>query len=296
MNLVATHPKTPVSIACIGAGRVAQALHMALQRLDSPLVALGRRSVPSGGAELICSPQEAADRAELVLLTVPDDAIAAVAAGLRWRPGQAVVHCSGATEVAALDAAARMGALTGGFHPLQIFSNPARAADLLAGSSVAIEAAEPLQTQLRQLAERLGMRPITLPPGARARYHAAAGYAASFLLPVLDEAVQLWRSFGVDEAAALQALLPLARGTLDAVDQRGLAGALSGPISRGDTGVIERHLAELARLGAPHEQFYRQLAQRLLGLARDSGRLNAEQLRQLADLLDAEPAPTDRPL
>lgn len=278
-------PTKVPGIACIGAGRVAQALAMALQRLDSPVVAIGRRSAPPGAAGLICSPQEAADRAELVFLTVPDDAIAAVAASLRWRPGQAVVHCSGATEVAALDAAARQGALTGGFHPLQIFSDPARAADLLAGSSVAIEAPEPLQTLLHRLAAQLGMTPILLPPGARVRYHAAAGYAASFLLPVLQEAVALWRSFGVDEATALQALLPLARGTFDAVEQRGLAGALSGPISRGDTGVIERHLADLTGLGAEHAGFYRLLAQRQLGLARESGRLDADQLARLVALL-----------
>jgi predicted short-subunit dehydrogenase-like oxidoreductase (DUF2520 family) len=286
---------TRLPIALIGAGRVALALALALQRAGWPLAAIGSRAPDSvaqrlaqvGAAvvrPLIGSAQQAVDAAELVLLTVPDDQIENVVSGLTWRPGQAVVHCSGATEVAVLAAAARQGALTGGFHPLQIFSDPRRAAELLAGSSVAIEAEPPLRGTLEQLAAALGMAPITLPPGMRARYHASAGYAASALLVMLQEAVALWRSFGVDEAAALAALLPLSRGTLDAVAERGLAGALSGPISRGDVGVLGRHLADLARLGSDHEAFYRELARRQLGLAQASGRLDAEQLVRLTEL------------
>ncbi|MFM2058652.1 MAG: hypothetical protein RLY71_3037 [Pseudomonadota bacterium] len=290
-------------IALIGAGRVALAFALALRRAGWPLAAIGSRAPDAvaqrlaqvgwpddpDGAEvvrpLIGSAQQAADAAELVLLTVPDDQIERVTSGLTWWPGQAVVHCSGATEVAVLDSAARQGALTGGFHPLQIFSDPRRAAELLAGSSVAIEAGPPLRGTLEQLAAALGLAPITLPPGMRARYHASAGHAASALLVMLQEAVALWRSFGVDEAAALAALLPLSRGTLDAVAERGLAGALSGPISRGDVGVLGRHLADLARLGSDHEVFYRELARRQLGLAQASGRLDAEQLARLTQLL-----------
>lgn len=292
-----TQPALP-RIGFIGAGRVAQALARALQRAGWPVVALAGRSPqapqrladwlaaqPGGAASLVSDPQALLDQVDLVFLTVPDDTLSTASAALHWRPGLAVVHCSGATEVAALDAARVQGAQTGGFHPLQIFSDPVRAVDLLAGSTVAIEADEPLRTTLLALAATLGMRPITLPPGMRARYHAAAGYAASFLLPALAEAVALWRSFGVAEADALPALLPLARGTLDAVAQRGVAGALSGPISRGDTGVIARHLADLASLGPEHAAFYRELARRQLALAEAGGRLDVQVLQRLAQLL-----------
>lgn len=275
------------AIALVGAGRVAQALAIALARAGRPVVAIGSRRAPAPCAGLVtCAPQQAVDRADLVLLTVSDDAIAPTAAALRWRAGQAVVHCSGATEVAALDAAAQAGARTGGFHPLQIFSDPQGAADRLAGSTVAIEADDVLRPPLLALAATLGQRPITLPPGMRARYHAAAGYAASFLLPVLQQATALWASFGVGEAEALAALLPLARGTLDAVEARGLAGALSGAISRGDAGVVQRHLDELARLGPSSVDFYRQLALPQLDLARQGGRIGGDTCVQLKKILE----------
>lgn len=274
-------------IALVGAGRVARALVIALDRAGVPVVAVGSRQperLSAASYPQPCTPQQAVDQADLVLLTVADDAIAPVAAALRWRAGQAVVHCSGATEVAALAPAAQAGAHTGGFHPLQIFSDPEQAARRLAGSTAAIEAGPALMPTLRALAAVLGMPVTVLPPGMRVRYHVAAGYAASFLLPVLQEAVALWASFGVDEADALQALLPLSRGTLEAVGARGLAGAVSGPIARGDLGVVQYHLEALAALGPQRAAFYRFLARPQPALAQQAGRLD-EDLRKRLDFL-----------
>jgi len=275
-------------IALVGAGRVAQALVIALERAGLPVVAVGSRQPGRLSAATYpqpCTPQQAVDQADLVLLTVADDAIAPVAAALRWRAGQAVVHCSGATEIAVLDPATQAGAHIGGFHPLQIFSDPERAARRLAGSTAAIEAGPVLMPVLRALATALEMPAIVLPPGMRVRYHVAAGYAASFLLPVLQEAVALWADFGVDEADALRALLPLSRGTLDAVQARGLAGAVSGPIARGDLGVVQRHLEALAALGPQRAAFYRTLARSQPALARQAGRLDEDVCKYLDFLL-----------
>ncbi|MBY0235761.1 MAG: DUF2520 domain-containing protein, partial [Burkholderiaceae bacterium] len=100
-----------------------------------------------------------------------------------------------------------------------------------------------------------------------------------------DEAQQIWASIGLPPEQALQALLPLARGTLQAAESRGLAGALSGPISRGDGGVVTAHLQALSELGAEHASFYRQLALRQLALAAQSGRLDEATLQSLRERL-----------
>jgi predicted short-subunit dehydrogenase-like oxidoreductase (DUF2520 family) len=285
------------SIVFIGAGRVARALAPALVMQGVMVAAVASRQ-PAAAAALAASlpgcealPEQAAvDRAGLVFLTVPDDQIAGVARSLHWRPGQQVVHCSGATEVGVLQPAAEAGAEVGGFHPLQIFSDPTLAIGLLAGSSVAIEATGALDARLRQLAGALRLSVVELPHGARARYHAGASHAASFLLSVLHEAVQLWASFGVPEDQALQALLPLSRGTLASAASRGLAGAVSGPISRGDVGVLAHQLAELDHLGPLHGSFFRALAQRQLPLIARSGRLDAAQQQALQALLQTPPS------
>lgn len=295
-------------IAFIGAGRLGRTLARACSAAGLSVVAVASRGIES--AEQLAavipgcgamSPDAAVAAADWVFLSVPDDAIAPLAAGLPWRPGQWVVHCSGATELTALAAAASAGAQIGGFHPLQIFSDPARALALLAGSAVAIEVGAQVDTEagtvfgndgdllaaLHGLALRLQMKPLQLRPGTRAAYHGAASFAASFLLAMLDEATQIWGQIGLPPDAALPALLPLARGTLDAAEARGLVGASSGPISRGDSGVVAAHLQALDRLGGAHGGLYRDLARRQLGLARQGGRLDDAALRRLALLLES---------
>ncbi len=283
------------SIAIIGTGRLGSALAMALHRHGLNLAMVASRGGESAAALAAglpgcrsATPHEAA-QADLVFLSVPDDRIAPLASELPWRAGQSVVHCSGATEVAALQAAATAGALTGGFHPLQIFSDPGRAVELLKGSSVAIEGPPLLADQLIAIAQALGMRPLTLPPGARALYHGAASYAASFLLSMLQETVDVWQRFGMSEASTLAALLPLARGTLDAAAARGLASAVAGPVSRGDAGVIARHVDALKALGGDHAALYQAFTRRQLALVQTKHRLNDEQAQRIERLLDGAP-------
>ena len=285
------------SIAFIGAGKLGSALAQALSLRGVAVAQVASRS--RGSAEHLaaripgCLPVDAAvaAQADLVFLTVSDDTIAPLAAQLPWRAGQAVVHCSGATEVSVLQPAADAGAEIGGFHPLQIFSDPQRAIELLAGSSVAIEGPPALEAQLQQLAHTLGMHPLRLPPGARALYHGSASYAASFLLSMLNEAVTVWRSFGIDEAHALQALLPMARGTLDAAASKGLSAAVAGPISRGDSGVIARHLAAFTALGPEHAALYRELTRRQLELVQATQRLSEDQAERVRKILSQVTSP-----
>jgi len=280
-------------IAFIGAGRLAQSLAPALAAAGWPVLAVGSRRSESALALAVRLPDcqalpmaQAVATAELVFITTPDDAIAGTVAALPWRRGQMVLHCSGATALDALDAARAAGALVGGFHPLQIFSDPETARALLAGTSVAIEAEAGLQALLHRLAHDMGMKPFALPPGSRAAYHAAANLAASFLLSMLDEACQVWTAAGLPAEQALEALLPLSRGTLAAAQQRGLAGALSGPISRGDAAVVAGHLQALQAMGPAHAAFYRELSRRQLLLAAQAGRLSAAQQAALARLID----------
>jgi predicted short-subunit dehydrogenase-like oxidoreductase (DUF2520 family) len=282
-------------VAFIGAGRVAKTLSRAFVRDGIPVAAIASRNAESATrlASLVAGSRavsiEEAGRAPLVFVTVPDDAIAKVCASLGWQPGQQVVHCSGATDVAALDAARAAGAETGGFHPLQIFSDPDRAMDLLAGATVAIEGPAALAAALTAIAWRLKMKPLALPAGARGAYHGGASFAASFIVSMIDEAVAMWKTFGIDEADALAALLPLAHGSLATIATRGVAGAVSGPISRGDVGVIGTHVAAFDGQGADHLRFYRELAHRQLLLAVLDGRLDEAGARRVTGAIDADP-------
>ncbi|MGC5808152.1 Rossmann-like and DUF2520 domain-containing protein [Ralstonia pseudosolanacearum] len=277
-----------VSVGWIGAGRLARALAVRASHAGMRCAGVASRTPAHAAslAEALAAPpldaQGVADRADWVFVTVPDDAIAEVAAAVRWRPGQLVIHCSGAGERDLLDPARQAGAATASFHPLFLFAGLPDDAQRLAGAAIAIEADAPHDAALADLARRLGCPALKVRPGQRALYHAGANYAASFLLCALHEAATLWQAAGIDRVEAVAAMWPLVDGTLAAARSSGLAGALSGPVSRGDGGVIERHLQALDTLGADHVALYAALTRRALALAAERGHPPADVLDALA--------------
>jgi predicted short-subunit dehydrogenase-like oxidoreductase (DUF2520 family) len=273
----------------IGAGPVGRTLATACGRAGRTVLIAHARpgSHDDGDAPFSWadSPGAVAARADITFLTVPDDCIAGVCRGIPWRSGTAVVHCSGATELEALDAAAADGAVVGGFHPLQMFANPAVALEGLAGCAVGIEAKPPLADDLAELGRLIGLRPFTLPPGVRARYHASATYVGPFVIALLREATAIWQSFGAEEGEAIAALTPLLHGTIAAVGDRGLAGGMGGCVARGDVGTVRAHLAALDALGPDTGALYRSLARRTVPLAVERGTLGDAQAAQIAAIL-----------
>jgi predicted short-subunit dehydrogenase-like oxidoreductase (DUF2520 family) len=272
-------PSQP-TIGFIGAGRLAQTLAAAWFRRGYRIAAVASRSVESAirlaerveNCEIVSDMQHVVDAAELVFVTVTDDAIASVAASLRYTPERAqqaaLVHCSGASSVELLDPARAQGVLTGGFHPLFLFTGHAADVERLAGCSVTIEAPPLLEGTLKTLARALGCTPLSIPAGARMLYHGAASYAASFALSSLYENVTLWAHLGLDEEAALAALLPMLERTIQSAREKGLSGALAGPVSRGDVAVVHEQLDTFAALGGDHAALYALLTRRAVALAR----------------------------
>ena len=275
------HPAS-FSIGVIGAGRLGTALAWSLHRHGWPVQAVASRSADSArrladGAAgcVVMNAQAVVDACELVLVTTPDAAIRAVVDALSWRPGMGVVHCSGATGLDALASARAQGAEVGGFHPLQSFADPVAALQTLPGCTITIEAEGPLRERLQALAGALGCPVNALPPGQRAAYHAAAGYASQFVHVLMAEATLIWQQWGATEAQALQALLPLLRGTVASLEHAGIAGGMPGPVSRGDVGSVEGHVRALAdidtRTGGDALALYRALCLRSLPLALQRG-------------------------
>lgn len=291
----ATRPA--LRIGFIGAGRLGRALGLALQRAGQQVVAVASARLGSAqamAAALGCRATEAqdvVDACDLVFVTTPDATIAPAVRALHWRRGMAVVHCSGATDVdEALSPAAAQGAAVGGFHPLQTFADPEAAARSLRGCTVTVEARDAgLDATLVALADRLGCPVNRLPPGMRARYHAAAGYGSQFINALLAEAARVWATWGASEADAARALLPLARGTLAAIERAGIAGGMPGPVSRGDVHTVAQHLQSLQALDADTGASYRLLCARTVALARQRGAIDEATASQLADLLHQAP-------
>lgn len=263
----------------MGAGRVGRGLSLALSRCGYTIAGVASRA--RGDA------QKVADASDIVLLTVPDDAIAAVCGSLGWKKGQSAVHCSGAAELTVLQPAADAGAQVGGFHPLQMFADPEVAARGLSGCAIAVEAGEPLAAALKAMVAALGARLLVVPPGGRAAYHAGAHFAAAFVCGLLAEGVEIWRRIGIPPEDALAALLPLLRGAADAVEHSGPARAMAGAISRGDLQTVKRHVAALGRLDPKLRELYCAIALHTVPLALAAGGVDAARAEEIRKVLGA---------
>jgi predicted short-subunit dehydrogenase-like oxidoreductase (DUF2520 family) len=191
------------------------------------------------------------DDPELVLLCVPDSAIANVAASVS--PGPWVAHVSGATPLAALAPHARRFSV----HPLQTFTRE-RGAEQLDGAWAAVTAeTEAARAAGRSLAETLGLRPFELADSARTLYHAGAVFASNYVVTLQRAASLLFESAG----APPEALEPLMRRTIE----NGFE--LTGPIARGDWDTVAAHRAAIQEHRAELDHLYETLAGATVALA-----------------------------
>lgn len=283
-------------VGFIGAGRLGSALAWSLSDRGLTVAAVAslidadaRRLAAQIPGCAVMNMQEVVDTANLIFVTTPDEAIGSTAAQLRWRPDVAAVHCSGVTEVTELASAARAGALIGGFHPMQTFGDPMAAVKSLPGCTITIEADEPLLNTLNAIAECLQCQVNRLPPGMRGRYHAAAGYTSQFINALFAEATRVWQSWGATEEEAVRALLPLAKGTLSSIESAGIANGMPGPVSRGDVGSIEKHVAALSKMPPDVMEFYRVVCDRTIELGMRRGAVDEEKAARLRKIL-SDPA------
>ena len=179
---------------------------------------------------------------------------------------------------------ARAGARIGGFHPLQLFADPDVALAGLRGCTIAIEADAPLLSQLELLAAASAV-PDHLPAaGCRARYHAAAHYAAGFVITLLKEAAELWRqSFRHQPRGDGRGTAAAHCVTPASVERVGPGtGPGSALFARGDIGTLEKHLAELGRVGPDALHLYCELALRSIPLGLERGATTRNVPRQCA--------------
>ncbi len=283
-----------LKLGFIGAGTVGTALSTRLSERGYQVVAVSSRSQTSAeklaqaisGCRAVNNNNQAvADEAELIFITTPDDAIAPVVSEIKWHSGQSVVHCSGADSTDILEPARKSGARVGAFHPLQSFASVKQAIDNIPGSTFAIEAEEPLLTTLKDMATTLDGQWIELKASDKVLYHAAAVIACNYMITLIKLATDLWQTFNVPTQQATKALMPLLRGTLNNIDNVGIPQCLTGPIARGDTGTIEKHLNALQKTAPALLSTYRELGLQTIPVALAKGRINEQQVEELQAIL-----------
>ena len=282
-----------LKLGFIGAGTVGTALAARLSGRGYPVVAVSSLSRASaqklaqaaGGCRVFDDNQTVADNAELIFITTPDDAIAFVVSKVSWRPGQSVVHCSGADSTDILQPAKEAGAKVGAFHPLQTFASPRQAMKNIPGSTFALEAEEPLLSTLKDMAVALDGQWVELKASDKVLYHAAAVLACNYMVTLTKLATDLWQTFDVPQEKATKALVPLLRGTLHNIETIGIPNCLTGPIARGDIGTINKHLDALKTTAPNLVSTYCELGRQTISIALAKGKIDQSQAKELQTIL-----------
>ena len=255
-----------MKIGVIGGGKVGRCLASYLKESLVGITANSpehSRQLAENFATEPCTNEELVERAEVLLLTVPDRLIGTVAASLAsasvsehatgYAPaaqvpqlplaGKVFLHCSGSMGLEVLAPLQREGAHVGSLHPLQSFAGGATE---LAGVYMAMDGDEAACAAAQQIATTVGGHPFQVPAAERAAYHAAACICSNYAVAVEALAQGLMSRWLGNEEAAWQALLPLFKGTAANLQSTtSPRTVLTGPIARGDVNTVEKHLAVL---------------------------------------------------
>jgi predicted short-subunit dehydrogenase-like oxidoreductase (DUF2520 family) len=210
-----------MDITVVGSGRAGTSLVRALSEAGHVVRLAHHDDLASLGAS------------DLVVLAVPDDAIASVAAALPVRETAVVAHVAGSRGLDELAGHPRRGF----FHPLAALPTPEVGAARLHGALFSV-GGDPL---VDQVVASLGGRAIRLSDDQRAAYHATATVAANHLVALLGHVEVLAESAGL----SLADYWPLVEQAVADVAVLGVARALTGPASRNDVATIDKHLAAI---------------------------------------------------
>ena len=284
-----------LDVGVVGTGRVGAVLGAALQQAGHRLVAVSGVSEQSRerAASLlpgvpVVAVEEVVARAELVLLTVPDDVLPGLVAGLSatssWQAGQLVVHTSGRYGASLFDAAVGHHVLGLALHPAMTFTGTAMDLQRLLDCCFGITAPAPLRPVAEALVVEMGAEPVWIEEKDRPMYHAGLAHGANHLVTLVSQAMEALASAGVQEPHRM--IAPLLQAALDNALRLG-DGAITGPVARGDAGTVAAHLEQLSLQSPDIRPTYVALARATAERALASGRLTAFDAEALLDILAA---------
>ncbi|MGO8956079.1 MAG: Rossmann-like and DUF2520 domain-containing protein [Streptosporangiaceae bacterium] len=290
------HP-AQLDIGVVGAGRVGTALAVALSRAGhrvtgaSAVSAESRRRVDRYlPGTPVREPADVIGAADLVLLTVPDDALSGLVSGLAATgaplAGRLLAHASGRHGLAVLEPATRLGALPLALHPVMTFTGRPDDVDRIAGISFGVTAPPQLRPVAEVLVMEMGGEPAFIAEEDRGLYHAALAGAANHLVTLVVQAADLLERAGVAQPARM--LGPLLSAALDNALRLDDA-ALTGPVARADADTVASHIEALQAAAPEALSAYLAMARLTATRALAAGTLTAADAQRLLDVLAAGP-------
>ena len=186
----------------------------------------------------------------VLILCLPDMEISGVVEELVnstiCKSGMTVVHTAGSQSSEVFSQLRQKGADVLAWHPMQTFTGD-EDIDHIKGITFGIDGNERGLKLGRQISIDLGANFIEISPEDRVKYHLAGIYASNFLSALTILSTDFLHEIGVSEEQAMKTILPLMETTIKNISEKGLPGAISGPLVRDDYNTLIAHQKELAK-------------------------------------------------
>ena len=279
-------------IAIIGAGVVGTTLGVALSRYGYAVSGVADITAEAAkrAAKRIGTPACSTDAIEIsrgancILITTPDDAIVstceAIAEGGGFMQDDIVLHCSGALNSDALDAARECSAFVASMHPIGVFADVEDSVEQFSHLSFSLEGEAEAVDEAETMVRTLGGHPLRVTQEQKVLIHIAACLTANYAVTLTNISVQLLHRSNIPVEKAAGILLPLLYGAVRTIEKKGLPKALTGPIARGDMTTIQRHI-ETVRPDKELADIYALLGMSTLPVALEKGGIDERTARNL---------------
>lgn len=276
--------KGKLTVSIIGAGRLGTTLATALatkgyairslvarrtQRARKAATLLGGNVAVVPAAQIRSLPP-----ADLFLICVPDDQIAMVAtelSHLKFDRAPIALHTSGALSSDVLAPLRKKGWHTGSLHPLISVSDGHAS---IRGAFWGVEGDARAARTAKAIVRDLEGESFSIRSAEKPLYHAAAVMTSGSVTALFDVALEMLVSSGLTRKTARRILQPLLTSTVQNLETKDPAQALTGTFSRGDVETVKRHLAALNQSGLSDAlELYRLLGKRSLKLTKKHPRI-----------------------
>lgn len=275
----------------IGNGRICRAFSTYIEQCGIEIVGrYGKQEIYSDfsrGEVDVKNMVAFAQQCDLLFITTPDDTIHEIAeilavAGVDMS-GKLLLHMSGSLESREMDAMGGRCAGLYSLHPMTSITG-----DPLDFSKVhlTLEGAGTPEAEaiVAKFLHQCRLHYTRISGEHKLLYHAASCISANYTVTLVDIALAIYRDIGFDDAAAQALVVPLMRQVMENIAEKGTKKALTGPISRGDIGTLNKHLAALRAYGK-YEDVYRLAGSYTADVSLAAGNISRDKAAQIHDMM-----------
>lgn len=271
----------------IGAGKVGTTLALlliknglSLQSVYSRTAQSSKRLVELVGAGVVISDLKDTPPVDMLVITTSDSNLLGVvediARSTNLEKTTVAFHCSGTLPSTHLEPLQDKGVSIASVHPVKSFTDPLKDAGNFSGTWCGIEGDAGAISVLMPLFESLGAKLFAIDGSRKTIYHAGTVFACNYLAPLMETSLRCYEEAGIDRQTALEILSPILHATIGNILTHGPAKALTGPIARGETGIVQKQLDALRQVDSGYGDLYRLMGSMAVPLAMDKGTITPQ--------------------